>query len=241
MLAKTRWMTLALLLSAAVFSPAGAIAAPAASPTVSAPSDEQALFKRLRANPYFAPLTDEQLRQHPLPPGVASWQEFLDMQDRLAATPAPKPSPRIKVRSEFHDAPNEVLDRKVLARATAGDAAAQAQVGIWSLYGWGKLIPLDERAAVKWHRLAAEQRHRVSIGFMSAFYESGNTAVDRDRAEALKWALILKAVEQEARADVRETDARIARIKGEMTPREIAEGEARARAWLASHPARAKR
>jgi hypothetical protein len=240
MIARTRWMALALLVTAAVCAPAGAIAAPSPTPTAAA-GDEQALFKRLRANPYFAPMTDEQLRAHPLPPGVSSWREFLDLQDRLAATPTPKPSVRPKVRSEFHEAPNEALDRKVLARAAAGEAAAQAQVGIWSLYGWGKLIPLDERAAVKWHRLAAEQRHRIGLGFMSAFYESGNTAVDRDRAEALKWAIALKAVEQEARLDVRETDARIARIKAEMTPREIAEGEARARAWLTAHPARAKR
>jgi hypothetical protein len=89
--------------------------------------------------------------------------------------------------------------------------------------------------------LAAEQRHRIGMGFMSAFYESGNTVVDRDRAEALKWAIALKAVELDARVDIRETEARIARIKAEMTPREIAEGEARARAWLAAHPGRGKR
>lgn len=239
MFASTRWMALSLIVTAAVCAPVAAIAAPP--PAAATASDEQALFKRLRENPYFAPMTDEQLRQHPLPPGVRSWQEFLAMQDQLAATPAPKPSARPKAHSAFHEAPNEALDRKVLARAAAGEAAAQAQVGIWSLYGWGKLIPLDERAAVKWHRLAAEQRHRVSVGFMSAFYESGNTAVERDRAEALKWALVLKSLEREAGEPSRETDARIARIKAEMERPEIVDGEARARAWLAAHPDRAKR
>lgn len=239
MIASTRWLALSLLVSAAMCLPAVAIAAPPAQ--AASASDEQALFKRLRENPYFAPMTDEQLRQHPLPPGVRSWQEFLAMQDQLAATPSPRPTPRFQVRSEFHEAPNETLDRKVLARAAAGEAAAQAQVGIWSLYGWGKLIPLDERAAVKWHRLAAEQRHRVSVGFMSAFYESGNTAVDRDRAEALKWALVLKSLEREAGVTSRETDARITRIRAEMERPAIKDGEARAWAWLAAHPAKPKR
>lgn len=239
MRARTRWMALSLLVTAAMGVPVTAIAAPSAA--ASAPSDEQALFKRLRENPYFAPMTDEQLRQHPLPPGVGSWREFLAMQDRLAATPAPRPSAPARARSAFHEAPDEALDRKVLARAAAGEAAAQAQVGIWSLYGWGKLIPLDERAAVKWHRLAAEQRHRVSVGFMSAFYESGNTVVDRDRVEALKWALVLKSLEREAGETSGETDARIARIKAEMERPAVAEGEARAGKWLAAHAAPAKR
>jgi hypothetical protein len=237
--ASTRWMALSLLVSAAMCVPVTAIAAPSA--VASAASDEQAVFKRLRENPYFAPMTDEQLRQHPLPPGVRSWQHYLEALDQMAATPAPKPSAPARARSAFHEAPDEALDRKVLARAAAGEAAAQAQVGIWSLYGWGKLIPLDERAAVKWHRLAAEQRHRVSVGFMSAFYESGNTVVDRDRVEALKWALVLKSLEREAGETSRETDARIARIRAEMKRPEIADGEARAWKWLAAHAAPAKR
>ena len=134
---RTLLATLTMLATLAVGAPA-AIAAPQPAASAS-PMSEQALFQRLRALPFFAGMTDEQLRAQPLPPGFKSWQEFLAAHEQLNA-PTPKATPRPQPAA---DAPNLARDRQLIDRAEAGDAAAQAQLGIWSLYGRGTLIPLD--------------------------------------------------------------------------------------------------
>ncbi|MOA18066.1 hypothetical protein D3C78_1383520 [compost metagenome] len=126
---------------------------------------------------------------------------------------------------------------RVLERAKAGDAAAQAQIGIWSLYGRGTLIPLDEKAAFQWQERAAAQRHLVGVDYMSAFYENGNTAVKRDAVESLKWAYVLKTLQQEEGKPTAQTDARLKRLEAGLTPVQIREAKGRAAVWLKAHPA----
>lgn len=228
------------IVALAAIAPAAVEAAPkpAAAPS-GAPMSQQELFRRLRALPYFAGMTDEQLRAMPLPPGFKNWHEFLAANEQLEAAERAKPSPKPTVRPEDDPSvPNPTRDRQVLERAKAGDAAAQAQVGVWSLYGRGALIPLDEKAAMAWLRQAAEQRNLIGVDYMSASYESGNSVFNRDRAEALKWGIVLKALQREAGKPTAETDARLKRIRAEMTPAQIQDGEARAKAWLAAHPAK---
>ncbi|MFN3429166.1 MAG: hypothetical protein ACK46X_04345 [Candidatus Sericytochromatia bacterium] len=236
MLVKPQLPMLLVLLAVAAIAPTAATAAPPPAASA-APVSEQELFRRLRALPYFAGMTDEQLRAMPLPPGFKNWQEFLAANEQLEAAERAKPSPKPTVRPEDNPAiPHPTRDRLVLDKAKAGDAAAQAQIGVWSLYGRGALIPLSEPAAAKWLRLAAEQRNLTGVDYMSAFYESGNSVINRDRTEAYKWGIALKALQREAGKPTAETDARLQRIRAEMTPAQVKDAEARAKAWLAAHP-----
>lgn len=207
-------------------------------------AEEQALFKRLRAVPYFAPMTDEQLRRQPLPPGFKNWQEFLKTNDAMNSGlnwVLVAPSPRLRAHGEWLD-PDKV-DQKafaqaVMEKAEAGHATYQLQLGLWYLTGSQPFIRQDERAAFMWFQRAAEQRVPGAIDHLSYFCENGGPAIARDWVEALKWTLVHREIERTYGADTGQTDARIERLRAGLTPEEAADAEARAQAWLAAHPAR---
>ena len=65
------------------------------------------------------------------------------------------------------------------ARAEAGDAEAQYELGY--KYRWGQGVPLDDAEAGRWLRLAAEQGHAEAQIEMALSYS-------QDDAEAVQWA-----------------------------------------------------
>jgi TPR repeat protein len=72
----------------------------------------------------------------------------------------------------------------LLPLARAGMPEAQFYVGVMYHFGYG--VPRDDREAVRWYRLAAEQGHadaQFNLGVMYAYGEG----VPQDHAEALRW------------------------------------------------------
>src|ERR1017187_10354791 len=86
-------------------------------------------------------------------------------------------------------------DRKqveeIKAKAEAGDAAAQFNLGF--SYAQGEGVAKDEVEAVKWFRKAAEQNHAKAQYNLGFCYHNGQ-GVAKDEVEAVKW--YRKAAEQ---------------------------------------------
>lgn len=101
-------------------------------------------------------------------------KELLTMAGPLTAT-APQPQPEPTSR------PN---DLNVRAKAEAGDASAQFDLGV--MYADGNGVPKDNGEALKWYRLSAENGYalgQAAVGFM---YDAGR-GVRADPSEAAKW------------------------------------------------------
>lgn len=88
----------------------------------------------------------------------------------------------------------------LLAKASAGDPAAQDTVGLAYAMG-SKDVPRNYTAAAKWFRKAALQGYADSQFRLGALYELGR-GVAQDRDEALKWYL-LAAKQGQARAQLK--------------------------------------
>jgi TPR repeat protein len=76
------------------------------------------------------------------------------------------------------------LDRGVLARAQAGDAAAQNLLG--DMYENGNGVERDPAQAAHWYRLAAEQGLADAQLNLGVLYENGE-GVERSDVEAARW------------------------------------------------------
>jgi hypothetical protein len=90
------------------------------------------------------------------------------------------------------------IDPALLAKASAGDAAAQVQVGEVYAAGSGqartaKQMALDYRQAAEWYRKAAAQGDIAGEMHLAALYRDGK-GVARDMAQAAGW--YRKAAEQ---------------------------------------------
>jgi len=90
------------------------------------------------------------------------------------------------------------VDAALLAKASAGDAAAQVQVGESCAAGSGqarsnKQIAEDYRQAAEWYRKAAAQGSVAGEMHLAALYRDG-TGVARDMEQAAAW--YRKAAEQ---------------------------------------------
>ena len=70
------------------------------------------------------------------------------------------------------------------ARAEAGDAEAQYDLGV--MYASGEGVPQDYAEAVRWYRLAAEQGDAGAQSFLGAMYHDC-IGVPQDYAEAVRW------------------------------------------------------
>ncbi len=79
-------------------------------------------------------------------------------------------------------ATDDISDLK--ARAEAGDAAAQYELG--EVYRRGKEVTQDFSEAMKWYRQAAEQGYARAAIKLGGMYLRGD-GVPKDRAEAEKW------------------------------------------------------
>ncbi len=73
---------------------------------------------------------------------------------------------------------------KLLAQAESGSKDAQYQMGV--CYESGQGVPQDDDEAMKWFRLAAEQRHVEAQCSLGVNYALG-AGVEQDHKEAVKW------------------------------------------------------
>lgn len=87
---------------------------------------------------------------------------------------------------------NQGIEAALLARANAGDAAAQVQVG--ETYAAGKGVAQDYAQAAAWYRKAAEKGNISGQIHLAALYRDGGKHFPRDMAQAAAW--YRKAAEQ---------------------------------------------
>ena len=114
--------------------------------------------------------------------------------------------------------------------AEQGDADAQFNLGV--MYAKGEGVPQNHAEALKWFRLAADQgnaRAQYNLGFMYAKGEG----VLQNHVQAHKWFNLAAVAGYDDAAQCR------ADISDEMTAREIAEAQRRAREWLSAGSRRA--
>lgn len=84
------------------------------------------------------------------------------------------------------------IDPALLARAKAGDAAAEVLVG--EKYAQGGGIAQDDQQVAAWYRKAAEQGNIAGEIHLAALYRDGGKGFPRDRTQAALW--YRKAAEQ---------------------------------------------
>ncbi len=84
----------------------------------------------------------------------------------------------------FASAQNSGLDAALLAKATAGDPAAQVSIG--EKYAAGIDVPQDLKQAVNWYRKAAAQGNAAGEILLADAYRDGRGA-SRDKALAADW------------------------------------------------------
>jgi TPR repeat protein len=73
---------------------------------------------------------------------------------------------------------------EALARAEAGDAEAQRNLGV--RYATGRGVSKDDAEAMRWFRLAADQGHASAQFDLGVRYVTGR-GVSKDDAEAMRW------------------------------------------------------
>lgn len=83
------------------------------------------------------------------------------------------------------------IDPALLAKANAGDAGAQYELG--KMYNFGDGVRRDYAQALMWYRKAAEQGHPGSEFMLGGLYHFGQ-GVPKDDATAFAWTM--KAAEQ---------------------------------------------
>ena len=117
------------------------------------------------------------------------------------------------------------------ARAEAGDAEAQYNLGVSYAYGQG--VPEDDVEAVRWFRLAADQGSADAQYSLGVMYADGQ-GVPEDYVQAHMWYnLSASRTTREARDRAVEARDQIADL---MTSTQIAEAQRLAREWDAAHP-----
>jgi TPR repeat protein len=77
------------------------------------------------------------------------------------------------------------IEAALLARANAGDAAAQVQVG--ETYAAGKDVAQDYAQAAAWYRKAAEKGDICGQIHLAVLYRDGGKHFPRDMAQAAAW------------------------------------------------------
>jgi TPR repeat protein len=103
-------------------------------------------------------------------------------------------------------------------RASAGDAAAQFQLGACLEMGVG--VPVDMAAACVWYRRAAAQGHPRAQYHLGLAYSYGAPGVPWDLAEACKWLTLA------SRGGIREAAEALKQMRMPHEQRELGESMA---------------
>ena len=80
---------------------------------------------------------------------------------------------------------NSGIDPALLAKANAGDPAAQVQVG--ESYAAGKGVEQDLKQAAEWYRRAADKGDVAGELHLAALYRDGGKGFPRDRSQSAAW------------------------------------------------------
>jgi len=129
------------------------------------------------------------------------------------------------------------VDAALLAKANAGDAAAQVLVGESYAVGGGQArtsrqLNEDCKQAAEWYRKAAEQGNVLAQATLGLLYSMGQ-GVPHSDVEAYYWldlAAAVKGPDQEKYAANRQM------IGTHITADELAEVQERVAKWIAAHP-----
>jgi len=118
-----------------------------------------------------------------------------------SATPASAPSlnPASAPSLNPASAPSLSIDASLLAKANAGDAAAQVQAGEQYAHAgatehFRTVAAQDYQQAAAWYRKAAEQKSIDGALHLAALYRDGGNGFPRDMEQAAAW--YLKAANQ---------------------------------------------
>src|SRR6266498_1898379 len=111
--------------------------------------------------------------------------------------------------------------KEVRAKAEAGDAESEVELGV--CYEHGEGVAKDYVEAVKWYRKAAEQNDAEGQLYLGLSYVKGE-GVAEDLVEAYKW-LLLAARQGDESAKKIVTNP----LESSLRPEQIAEGQKRAR------------
>jgi TPR repeat protein len=87
---------------------------------------------------------------------------------------------------------SSALDQAVLAKAKAGDAAAELAIGIE--YQKGDVVPRDFVQAAEWYRRAADQGNARAQFKLGSLYQQRESGLAQDDAQAAQW--LHKAADQ---------------------------------------------
>lgn len=82
-------------------------------------------------------------------------------------------------------APSGGIDTALLAKANAGDTAAQVAVG--ESYSEGKGVTRDYKQAAEWFQKAAEKNNVDAEMRLAALYRDGSKTFPRDMQKAAEW------------------------------------------------------
>ncbi len=93
------------------------------------------------------------------------------------------------------------------------------------MYEKGNGVPQNDTEAVKWFRLAADQKKAHAQSWLGYMYENGK-GVSQDYVLALMW-LNLAVAQGDA-----DSAKRVEKLEKEMTPEQIAEAQRLAREWI---------
>jgi uncharacterized protein len=110
--------------------------------------------------------------------------------------------------------------KEVKAKAEAGDAETQVQLGL--RYDKGEGVAKDQVEAAKWFRKAAEQNYAKAQYNLGVCYEEGG-GVAKDWVESYRWLLLAASQgDEDAKKNMTE-------LESKLTPEQIAQGQKRAR------------
>ncbi len=122
------------------------------------------------------------------------------------------------------------IDPAIVAKATAGDAAAQ--VAVAEDYAAGKGVARDMKQAAEWYRKAAEQGNVGAQGTLAVLYSLGQ-GVPQSYADAYYWFDLAAAVESPKQQQYL---ANRQNVGTHITADELAAVQERAAKWKAAHP-----
>lgn len=114
----------------------------------------------------------------------------------------------------------------LVARARAGDAAAQWQVG--QAYFEGRGLPQDNVRAAAWYARSAAQGNAEAQAHLGWAYHAG-AGLPRDEVKAAMWLSVAQAQGNVPAA------AQLAIVRRALTPAQRAAAEQAAQAWRAAH------
>ena len=134
------------------------------------------------------------------------------------------------VQAQDKPSAQELADLR--ARAEAGDASAQYELGDMSWAGHG--VSRNEAEAGVWYRQAAEQGQPQALWYLGDMYSEG-LGVPQDFVEAHMWYNLATSRLTGDQRDEAVTDRDA--VAEQMTPPDLSEAQRLAREWHAAHQA----